>query len=65
MKHFIIKDYFSPALETCKLENDFYALPYESVPTLMYVNKTLLEKEHIKIPSKNWTWMSFMIFVRK
>ena len=56
---FHIKDYFSPALETCKQENDFYALPYESVPTLMYVNKTLLEKEHIKIPSKNWTWDEF------
>lgn len=25
----------------------------------MYVNKTLLEKEHIKIPSKNWTWDEF------
>ena len=56
---FHIKDYFSPALETCKQENDFYALPYESVPTLMYVNKTLLEKEHIKIPSKNLTWDEF------
>ena len=25
----------------------------------MYVNKTLLEKEHINIPSKNWTWDEF------
>ncbi|MEG2751880.1 MAG: extracellular solute-binding protein, partial [Anaerorhabdus sp.] len=36
-----------------------YALPYESVPTLMYVNKTLLEKEGILVPSNTWTWEDF------
>lgn len=56
---FRLEDYFSPSLESCKQENDYYALPYESVPTLMYVNKTLLEKENIELPSKDWTWDEF------
>ncbi|MFV0362973.1 MAG: ABC transporter substrate-binding protein [Suipraeoptans sp.] len=33
-----------------------YALPFETVPKLMFVNKSLLEKEGIDVPSKNWTW---------
>ncbi len=33
-----------------------YALPYESVPTLMFVNKTLLQKEGISMPGADWTW---------
>ena len=33
-----------------------YALPYETVPTLMFVNKTLLEQEGIQVPSADWTW---------
>ncbi len=33
-----------------------YALPYETVPTLMFVNKTLLQKENIEVPDAQWTW---------
>ena len=36
-----------------------YALPYECVPTLMCVNKTLLESEGITVPSGDWTWEDF------
>ncbi|MDO5785224.1 MAG: extracellular solute-binding protein [Eubacteriales bacterium] len=36
-----------------------YALPYECVPTLMFVNKTLLEQEGISVPENNWTWDDF------
>ena len=42
-----------------------YALPYESVPTLMLVNKTLLKKEHIKMPDNNWTWDDFYKICQK
>ncbi|MDO4325209.1 MAG: extracellular solute-binding protein [bacterium] len=37
-----------------------YALPYESVPTLMFVNKTLLDKEGIPMPKESWTWDDFL-----
>lgn len=33
-----------------------YALPFETVPKLMFVNKTLLEKENIEVPKEDWTW---------
>ena len=33
-----------------------YALPYETVPTLMFVNKTLLAKEGIALPNPDWNW---------
>lgn len=36
-----------------------YALPYECVPTLMFVNKTLLEQEGISVPDNDWTWDDF------
>lgn len=36
-----------------------YALPYECVPTLMFVNKTLLEAEGIPVPENDWTWEDF------
>lgn len=53
------KKYFTPALKSGQYEKKQYALLYESVPTLMYVNKTLLEKEGIPLPDKHWTWEDF------
>ena len=36
-----------------------YALPQESVPTIMFVNKTLLEEQEIPVPDNDWTWEDF------
>lgn len=33
-----------------------YALPYESAPTVMFVNRTLLESCGIAMPEADWTW---------
>lgn len=33
-----------------------YALPYETVPTLMFVNKSLINEEGIFVPDNDWTW---------
>lgn len=51
--------YFSSSYQSGQVNNAQYALPYESVPTLMYVNRTLLESEGIKVPDQNWTWEDF------
>lgn len=51
--------YFSSSYQSGQVNNVQYALPYESVPTLMYVNRTLLESEGIKVPDQNWTWEDF------
>ncbi len=48
--------YFSSALSTGKYSNVQYALPYETVPTLMFVNQTLLIKEGIEMPGSDWNW---------
>lgn len=51
--------YFSSSYQSGQVNNVQCALPYESVPTLMYVNRTLLESEGIKVPDQNWTWEDF------
>ena len=47
--------YYQSALLAGQYRNKQYALPYESNPTLMFVNKTLLKKERIEIPDNDWT----------
>ena len=51
--------YYPAALESGQFQNEQYALPYECVPTMMFVNRTLLEKEGIAMPDENWTWQDF------
>lgn len=51
--------YFSSSYQAGEFDDHQFALPYESVPTLMYVNKTLLEQEGLMIPSQDWTWHDF------
>lgn len=52
--------YYPACLEAGMVDNVIYALPYESVPRVMFVNKTLLENEGIDIPSSDWTWDDFL-----
>ncbi len=53
---FDTEKYFSSALRTGQYGDVQYALPYETVPTLMFVNKTLLAKEGIAMPNPDWNW---------
>lgn len=57
--------YFSTTLNAGNIYNHQYALPYESSPTLMFVNKTLLEENGIATPSVNWTWDDFYSICEK
>lgn len=49
-------DYYSTALQAGQYGGRQYALPYETVPTLMFVNKSLLNKEGLSVPDNDWTW---------
>ena len=60
-----VKNYFTPALKSGQMNGRQYALPYESVPTMMYVNKTLLDKFGIALPDNNWTWDDFYTICEK
>lgn len=48
--------YFSSSLRSGQYGEVQYALPYDTVPTLMFVNKTLLAKEGIAMPNPDWNW---------
>ncbi len=51
--------YYSSSYETGNINGIQYTLPYESVPTFMFVNRTLLEENGIELPNKDWTWDDF------
>lgn len=55
-REFQKENYYKTTLDAGKYQEVQYALPYETVPTLMFVNKTLLKKEGIEVPSSEWTW---------
>ena len=57
--------YYKGALSSGQTAGEQYALPYESVPTLMFVNKTLLKKEGISLPENDWTWEEFYEICRR
>lgn len=64
-QEFSREDYYAGAYQYGNIRDVQYALPYESVPTLMFVNKTLLDKEGIAIPGKDWTWEDFLSICRQ
>ncbi len=47
--------YYPVAYQAGQYQGNSYALPIESNPVMMCVNKDLLEKEGISIPDSNWT----------
>ena len=51
--------YYEPCLRSGQSKGSQYALPHESVPTIMFVNKTLLEENGIPMPDNDWTWEDF------
>lgn len=58
-KDFDASLYYPVSLQAGRQGNDFYALPLESVPTLMFVNKTLLRDYQIPLPPPAWSWQDF------
>ena len=48
--------YYAAALQAGQYNGRQYALPYETVPTLMFVNKSLLKSEGLSVPDNDWTW---------
>ena len=51
--------YYESCLRSGQSKGIQYALPHESVPTIMFVNKTLLENNGIPMPDNDWTWEDF------
>ena len=58
-KTFNANEFYQSALKAGKYQGIQYALPYEVNPTLMFVNKSLLEKEGINLPKDEWSLEEF------
>lgn len=58
-KDFNKKAFYSSAYAYGQYDGSQYALPYECAPKLMFVNKSILDKEGIEIPDEEWTWDDF------
>lgn len=56
---FKIKNMYNNSLKSGQLSGYQYALASEISPTLMFVNKTILESEGIYVPNNNWDWKEF------
>lgn len=52
-------EYYRSALNAGVYKGNYYALPFESNPIMMCVNKDLLEKEGITLPNSEWTLNDF------
>ena len=51
--------FYPVAFESGVYQGQTYALPYESNPILMCVNKDLLDKEGIEVPKEGWSLEEF------
>lgn len=58
-KDFNKKAFYSSAYAYGQYDGSQYALPYECAPKLMFVNKSILDKEGIEVPDEEWTWDDF------
>lgn len=64
-KEFKESDFYSSVYRAGQYGKSQYALPMECNPTLMFVNKSLLQKEGVEVPDNNWTWDDFYDICQK
>ena len=57
--------FYRTAYEYGKYGSRQYALPFECAPNMMFVNKTILDREKIDLPERDWTWDDFYQICRK
>ena len=57
--------FYKTAYDYGNYEGDQYALPFECAPNMMFVNKTILDREKIEMPGSDWTWDDFYKICRK
>lgn len=51
--------YYNASFEFGNISGSQYGIPFESVPSMMFVNKTLLKNEGINEIPEDWTWEDF------
>ncbi|MDE7311523.1 MAG: extracellular solute-binding protein [Eubacterium sp.] len=58
-KEFHEENFYSSAYAYGRYNGAQYSLPYECAPKLMFLNKTILDREGLTIPDEEWTWDEF------
>ena len=61
----LASSFYPVAYQAGKYQGKNYGLPFESNPTMMCVNKDLLEREGIAIPESGWTLAEFYEICQK
>lgn len=56
---FLAEQFYSSAYVYGQFDKEQYALPYECAPKLMFVNKSILDREGIEMPAGDWSWDDF------
>lgn len=56
---FNASEFYESCMKSGRYNGLQYALPYESAPVIMFVNKTLLKENGIEMPESDWTWNDF------
>jgi len=51
--------FYRTAYEYGKYGGRQYAIPFECAPNMMFVNKSILDREKIDLPERDWTWDDF------
>lgn len=51
--------FYSSAYVYGQFADGQYALPYECAPKLMFVNRSILDREGLEMPDEDWTWDDF------
>ena len=59
VKNFESDLYYRNAIEAGTFEKGQYGFPLEVVPTLMFVNQSILSENAIPLPENDWTWEEF------
>lgn len=57
--------FYKTGLRAGEYEGSQYALPYEVVPKLIFVNLTLLNRVGLTMPDQDWTWEEFYRICKK
>ncbi len=57
--------FYSNALAAGRFGETQYALPFEVVPSLMFVNLSLLNKLGMSMPAQSWRWEDFLTYAQK
>lgn len=58
-KEFQADRFYSSAFRYGQYGGTQYSLPYECAPKLMFVNKSILDREGLSVPAEDWTWEEF------